>query len=229
MLADLGSPTMPEDVAGRLEDTLARLSEERQAEAASDSPGESPEGDAPLGQVVPLRRRWARIGTIAAAAVIVVGAGGVALNQFVQDDRLAESTAGSAESADDAGGGSNLAQSPTPGSPPAPSQAEAEALARELPAVRPRSFADDVSRLLDTSTARRAVPGDEKAGAQAARPTGCPGPRRPGPGTTTLPIRYDGVLSALVVHPERSGRRLVEVWDCGGQARLATAQVARQD
>ena len=87
----------------------------------------------------------------------------------------------------------------------------------------------DVTRLLGTSTARNALPdeGTEKASGQAARPAGCPGPGRPG--ATTLPIRYDGVLSALVVHPEKSGRRLVEVWDCGGQARLATAQVPQQD
>lgn len=225
LLADLGGPAMPDDVAGRLDDTLARLAAERRAESPAAAE------DSTTGQVVPLRRRWTRIGTIAAAAVIVVGAGGVALNQFLQDDGLAESsTAGAAESTDDSGG-SGLAQSPTPGSPPAPEQAESRAqlLARELPAVRLGSFADDVTKLLGTSTARRALPGDgeEKASRQAARPPGCPGPRRPG--TTTLPIRYDGVLSALVVHPERSGRRLVEVWDCGGQARLATAQVAQQD
>ena len=221
LLADLGGPAMPDDVARRLDDTLIGLSRERQAESPAEVPTSA--------QVVPLRRRWTRIGTIAAAAVIVVGVGGVALDQFLQDQGTADSATAGAESADDSGGNS-LAQSPTPGSPPAPSQAESQAqsLARELPAVRPRSFADDVTRLLGTSTARNAVPGDgQKASGQAARPAGCPGPRRPG--TTTLPIRYDGVLSALVVHPEKSGRRLVEVWDCGGQARLATAQVAQQD
>ncbi len=228
LLADLGGPAVPDDVARRLDDTLAELSRERQRQRQADD-AESPAETPTSAQVVPLRRRWTRIGTIAAAAVIVVGVGGVALNQFLQDEASVDSATAGAESADDSGG-SSLAQSPTPGSPPAPSQAESQAqsLARELPAVRPSSFADDVTRLLGTSAARNAVPGDEQeASGQAARPAGCPGPRRPG--TTTLPIRYDGVLSALVVHPEKSGRRLVEVWDCGGQARLATAQVARQD
>src|SRR6478672_12026110 len=67
LLAELGSApdaaSMPPDVAARLDETLAGLVAERE-EAPAD--------------VVPLRRRWAPRVAVAAAAVIVIGAGGVA-------------------------------------------------------------------------------------------------------------------------------------------------------
>jgi len=230
LLADVGSPALPEDVAARLEDTLAGLVAQRQEAGAPDGAASE--------RVVPLRRRWAKVGTIAAAAVIVAGAGGVAVNELVQGQVSADSaTAGRAESGaeeeGDAGAG-ELAQSPAPqdGSQDesqdgardrAQDPSAAESLARDLPAVSSRAFSTDVTRLLGTPNALRAVP-EQDTQKSAPPPAECPGPVRED--TTTLPVRYDGALAALVVHPTEDGRRLVEAWDCSGGARLAFARVA---
>ncbi len=75
---------VPADVAARLDATLVSLSADRRAGTASD--------EAPS-VVVPLRRR-SRVGSrllAAAAAVIVVGAGGVGLSQVLSSQDAAES------------------------------------------------------------------------------------------------------------------------------------------
>src|SRR6188472_3476209 len=81
LLAELGSgpdgEEMPPEVAARLEDTLALLVAERgREETAADSTGASEES---TDNVVPMRRRWGPRLAGAAAAVIVLGAGGVAV------------------------------------------------------------------------------------------------------------------------------------------------------
>src|SRR5690349_21400812 len=74
LLADLGAPrdpdaaAMPPEVAARLDETLAGLVAER---TSTEEPATT--------VVVPLRRRWAQRGAAVAAAVIVLGVGGVAV------------------------------------------------------------------------------------------------------------------------------------------------------
>src|SRR5215213_3032580 len=94
LLADLGSPqapdaaSMPPEVAARLDETLAGLVAERSTEAVP-------------ANVLPLRRRWVQRGAAAAAAVIVLGVGGVAVADLVggSADDSRTSAGGVAESA----------------------------------------------------------------------------------------------------------------------------------
>ena len=76
LLAELGSgpdgEPLPPEVAARLDDTLALLVAER-----SRAGGARPEDETTAANVVPLRRRWLPRAAVAAAAVIVLGAGGV--------------------------------------------------------------------------------------------------------------------------------------------------------
>ena len=101
LLAESGSARrserMPEEVAARLDQTLADLVAEREA----------------AGSVVPLRRRWAPRLAVAAAAVIVLGGGGVvasSLGAFDQTGQADSATSGSAAAERDT---SALAETPS--------------------------------------------------------------------------------------------------------------------
>jgi hypothetical protein len=250
LLAELGSgpdgETMPPEVAARLDDTLARLVAERAD--AGESPGDAPD-DAPdsqrTGSVVPLRRRWVSRMTTAAAAVIVLGAGGVAaanLGVFSGDSPM---SADSAESAGDSSAEKSVPEtagsdtgatsdSPTPSDS---SGREGVASAVAVPRVSAKSFASDVTALLRARTSlvtpeRRSGSGstqDQDAApegpARALEARDCAGPKITD-GAVPNPIRYDGGLAVLVVHPERDGGQLVEAWTCDGDRLLAGTTVA---
>lgn len=247
LLAELGSGPdgrpMPPEVAARLDDTLARLVAERA------STGEGPdEEEAAAGTVVPLRRRWLPRATAAAAAVIIVGAGGVTaanLGVFGNGASMSSDSGGSAdsqvaESAPDA--------SPTsPGQGDDAAGREATG-AVALPRISSGSFASDVTSLLHRRTAVNEpghspstsseagsdAPGDatgksrdlvtpeaaKRAPRDAPVSRSCPGPAITD-GAVPNPIRYDGQLAVLVIHPQRDGRQLVEAWSCSGDRRLA--------
>ena len=211
LLAELGSgpdcDTMPPAVAARLEETLARLVAERDGAPLVPVPGQ--DVDEP-GSVVPLRRRWPSRLTAAAAAVIVLAAGGVAAaNLGVFGGAGTSQKSGAAEDSTAAG---SAAQAPTasPGSDSSLTRQSADG----LPEVHSTSLASDATRLLRRRGAL-VPPGGRTSAA-------CPGPRT-GDGALTTPVRYDGRLAALVVHPEQGGHRLAEVWTCSGDSRLATA------
>jgi hypothetical protein len=248
LLAELGAgpdgEPMPPEVAARLEDTLALLVAERGRAGAAANTGND-ESDSP-GKVVPIRRRWQPRLAGAAAAVVVLGAGGVAVANFGL-------LGGSSSSADRAGAGDSTtagsspeatATSPAPGGDPL-GRREASIAGASLPAISATSFASDVKALLQ----RRAslVPPAEKLSAPdasaGAAPESSPGPTSsdqakrapagaqfhkscPGPeitdGAFPDPVRYDGDPAVLVVHPEHDGHRLVEAWDCAGDRRLAS-------
>lgn len=255
LLAELGSgpdgETMPPEVAARLDDTLARLVAERAdaGESPDDAPDDAPDSQR-TGSVVPLRRRWVSRMTTAAAAVIVLGAGGVAaanLGVFSGDSPM------SADSADSAGGSSAEKSVPeTAGSDtgatsdsPTPSDSsgrEGVASAVAVPRVSAKSFASDVAALLQAHTSlvtpeRRSASADSGSGsthdqdaapegpAQALKARDCAGPKITD-GAVPNPIRYDGGLAVLVVHPERDGGQLVEAWTCDGDRLLAGTTVA---
>lgn len=257
LLAELGSgpdgETMPPEVAARLDDTLARLVAERAdaGESPDDAPDDSPDSQG-TGSVVPLRRRWVSRMTTAAAAVIVLGAGGVAaanLGVFSGDSPM---SADSADSADSAGGSSAeksvpetagsdtgaTADSPTPSDS---SGREGVASAVAVPRVSAKTFASDVTALLRARTSLvtpERLPASAGTGsgstqdqdvapygpAQALKARDCAGPKITD-GAVPNPIRYDGGLAVLVVHPERDGGQLVEAWTCAGDRLLAGTTV----
>lgn len=96
MLADAAATEpMPAEVAGDLDDLLANLVAQRAAEADP--------------TVVPIRRaRVARRLLVAAAAVVLVGAGGLGLNQVLQDTNANHDSAASGAGVQD------LAEAPAP-------------------------------------------------------------------------------------------------------------------
>jgi hypothetical protein len=239
LLADLGAApdaaSMPPEVAARLDRTVARLVAER-ADAGRESTAASPEE--PRANVVPLRRRWATRAAAAAAAVIVVGAGGVAVANLGV-------FGGSAANDSAAGGSTSKAESlqDTASAAPSTSPLPPDALSGRVPAVGAASFDRDVARLLSDSptytangspadlpsTDTRAPQKSEDDSADGAlRATGCSGPRVTG-GAMPVPVRYDGRLAVLVIHPQRGGDRLVEAWTCSGSKRLDSTRVPVTD
>jgi hypothetical protein len=202
LLADAAATpeeTMPPDVAARLDETLAGLVAER---------------DHPT--VVPMRRRWPRGLTAVAAAVIVLGVGGVALgNLGGSSDDAASSEAGGGVAADSGDAKSLQEQAPSE----APSDALAPSLARPIRTTA-ATFAADAARIVGSpatltgSAANRRQALGDRAAPDAALAT-CPGPPRSA-GTLRLPARYDGKPAVLLVHPVEDGKRQVDAWSCVG-------------
>jgi hypothetical protein len=200
---------VPDDVAARLDATLASL----RAEWAASAP------------VVPLRRRLGPILAAAAAVIVVVG-GGFGITQTLhqssgQDSRHATAAdkASSADAGADAGGS-------TTGSAAAPVLAfTTSGFAREvagLGAARLTGLPGTTATAGD-SVSRAPAPTHGESPYEAAAPQGarsCAGPALPG--TRSIPIILDGHPAALVVHPVSAGRELVEAWSCDGTERLAS-------
>ncbi len=225
LLAELGSgpdgEEMPPEVAARLEDTLALLVAERgreETEAAADS-SEEPTN------VVPMRRRWAPRLAGAAAAVIVLGAGGVAAANL---GLLGGQGTSMSDQGASSGGGDSKAESAPDSSASSPGDDNANELADgavvSLPELSATNFAADAERLLNGRSALTAPEdtGAKQRKADARLLDSCPGPRTTA-GAVTSPVRYDGDLAVLVVRPDREGSRFVEAWNCAGDQRLAKA------
>ena len=229
LLADLGSErapdagSMPPEVAARLDETLAGLVAER-AET-----GESADSN-----VVPLRRRWSSRATAAAAAVIVLGVGGVAvanLDGFAGSDDKSTSAGGgvaadSQAESEDSGGDSGSAD---------PEQPSSGLLSPDVPALTAASFDAQVTRLVAAGEVPAPAPANamsserksDASGDDAVTDTakgGCPGPATKD-GSRHTTVMYDGSPAALVVHPPRDGTRLVEAWTCTGAERLDSTRI----
>ncbi len=246
LLAELGSgpegESIPPAVAGRLDDTLARLVAARGA-ADDSASGAAAESDATAaepavlpadqtqphqGNVVTLRRRWAARATAAAAAVIVLGAGGVTAANLWAGSSGSDSSAGDGVAEDSAGGragDSALEDLSDGGSGREGLSGKAAESARSLPRVSSATFAADVAGLL--GPARSGLASPDPAEQPSPGPTGlrCPGPGL-ADGSSTRAVVYDGTLAALVVHPVRDGRQLVEAWTCAGDRRLDAARIS---
>jgi hypothetical protein len=217
---------IPDDVAARLDTTLASLGAERAGRPV----------------VVPLRRRLAPV--LAAAAAVAVVVAGVGIARLVTDD-------GQRTTAADSAGSEALVSTPSAAAPSAraPQSATKAGGAASFASVRAfttAGFAAQVADLqvaaLDAATASTgtdtpsgpgdpatASPDDLTEAAQgrvpAAVAAACTGPARPG--TRSVPILLDGRPAALVLHPVTDGEQLVEAWSCDGAERLASASVAR--
>lgn len=145
LLAD-ARPTspVPDDVAARLEETLAGLQAERaSARAASGSTSATDSGSP---SVVPLRRRLRPRLAAAAAAVIVLGAGGVAVAQLGGNGSSGSDSASSRSAADSAG-----AAAAKPKATGSVSAAEPQALSGSgsaVPRLTTASFAADAAQVM---------------------------------------------------------------------------------
>lgn len=243
---------VPDEVAARLDDTLASLQAERAAGAA---PGTA--------VVVPLRRRLAPRLLVAAAAVVVIATGSVGIARVVSDTGGDDAmTAESATSADaDAGG------TVDPAAPRNDDSAQeldsGDAAYADVPVqLSSATFARDASRVMRAAaTASKAeAPTDDgldadspteseepfaDRGADGAAPTAppltattgrldtllrqaltaCPGPDAPG--AVTLAATLDDAPVALVFRPPTETGQLVEAWSCDGVELLASATVPR--
>ncbi|HYH71949.1 MAG TPA: hypothetical protein VD764_01940 [Nocardioides sp.] len=240
LLAELGSgpdgEPIPPEVEARLDDTLALLVAER-GRAAGGS-GEDEAGQSTTGNVVPLRRRWLPRAGAAAAAVIVLGVGGLAVANFsgLSQSEQQSSSDSAGASAPKAESGADSETGSEPGS-------DSSTAATQLPDLSAASFESDVSVLLQGRASMLASEGEAAREGEAAEepaPTsrdnalaGAPGvlPSRacPGPevtdGAAARQVRYDGRRAVLLVHPERGGRLLVEAWNCEGDQRLASTKI----
>jgi hypothetical protein len=234
---------VPEDVAARLDATLASLREERSAE------------DGPAAPVVPLRRRFARV-LVAAAAVVVVGSGGVGIAQLADHGSGSDSrsSADRAVTADRDSAGAGVAPT-APGTAPEKTPLYSALADAALPSLTTARFGQQVSRLMRTTyaaDARTSAPpttsqdrskglAGELAASQApsappvtrspapatadgAEPAvSCPGPVVPG--AITVPAVLDGAPVALVFRPSTPEEQVVEAWSCDGATLLVSATV----
>lgn len=164
LLAELGSGPdgrpMPPEVAARLDHTLARLVAERAGspEASPESSGDPDERASTADNVVPFRRRWVPRATAAAAAVVVLGAGSVAVANLgilgtgpsMSSDSAAGRSSDEKVAREGADGGS--VPNATPSSPTSgdtaliPESTTADSSA--LPEISATSFESDVTTLL---------------------------------------------------------------------------------
>jgi len=227
LLAELGSgpdgEPIPAEVEARLDDTLAMLVAER-------GRAELPEEES-ADNVVPLRRRWLPRAAVAAAAVIVLGAGSVVVANLGQTSPL-----GSNSASDSAG--ESKAEAPGSSSD-AESGADSGTEAAALPELSASTFANDVAVLLEGRRASALTPEGEAADEQSpqknrdnAKPgapealtsQACPGPRITDGAVPNL-VRYDGRPAVLVVHPESGGKQVVDAWNCAGNRKLASTTI----
>jgi hypothetical protein len=221
LLAELGSgpegDSMPPEVAARLDDTLARLVAQRDgvAEPAAGSDGD---GSPEQRSVVPLRRRWASRLTVAAAAVVVLGVGGVtAASVGLLGGDSPTGANGSADRAVTQGqdGAGGRAESDSGSGTAAEPSAPLDTAATGGAVLSASTFAADVEAFLRDQAGQGQPP--ETSG--SLRSSGCPGPTITD-GAVPSRVTYDGRPAVLVIHPLRDGRRLVEAWTCTGDRTL---------
>jgi len=189
-------PTLPAEVAERLDTVLADLVASRSEEGAAGSP---------VVPLVPRRRRWPQV-LVAAAAVSVLslGVGTVLRDGGMMSAREDAASGSAAESADrpetlsDKGAGE-----------PAPTtdqdtQGSAEMARSTVLRLRTRSLALDLQRVRDFALA---VPAGARWSAACVRPA-----------TTTgdewLPVRLDGEPAVLLLRAPTGDRRRADVYTC---------------
>lgn len=201
---------MPAPVAARLDEVIAGLASER----------------AGTTNVVPLRRRVARIGAAAAAFVLLAGGAFAASG-------LLHGSGGSADS-------SNAPQARALRSPDAPGMRQAESTGASpedksvqgltdsvmAPSLHRARLRQDVLALLGGREAARANGYD--APSRPAPLSGCRTPARTPAGATVRAVTLDGTPAVLVV-PHGTGPSIVaRVYSCDGSNVLARTTLASQ-
>ncbi|HET6563071.1 MAG TPA: hypothetical protein VFG72_14450 [Marmoricola sp.] len=226
LLAGAGGPLRtPPDVVARLDDVLAGLVAERDADAAASIPAPSA---APASLEGRRRRRWPKA-LLAAAAVV---AGGYGVTTALSGVTMSGSD--SAGSADEAAGGAGAESSGSDAGGQAmgdrvrrdgadgqagEAPANAAALRDQPPLLRADHLAEDVSRLLDDAAQqKRATDGPAQLlkGTLPPKAAACV-PSRLGPDDTWYLVRYDGRRAALVAAPPDGGTVRASVLGCDGE------------
>ena len=237
---------VPDDVAARLDETLAALQVRRSGDLAASEPS-------PLAPVVPLRRRLGPALVAAATVVAVVGLG------FGVVNAVHRSTSGSSatSSADSAAGSAAESQSGLDSAKKEPPAAAAPLTLRGVPELTTASFGPDAARVMQqiagtadylaSQSTRSPAPSDSPDGTTATSgsktleaPPVTATPRAPfgvqdsiacqGPaiaGSVTLQALLDGNRVALVFLPPTATGQEVQAWSCAGATKLASATVAR--
>jgi hypothetical protein len=202
---------VPKDVAARLDDVLAGLQAEREGTAT-----------APVTDLTARRtRRWPTV-LVAAAAVVVVGAG---IGNVMNDTRGAGDAATSGEAvAPDAGVAESAPEQDARGlsedqdgdsaSSAAPKAVLGDARTAALPRIRTGSATLDAQRIQDLALGAPVADGlvDQNAPKRSVRGScDLPSPAR---GETLVAVRFDGKRASLLFRAPDAGRRDAEVYSC---------------
>lgn len=215
-----GEP-IPDEVALRLEETLASLSRER-AETAT-APASPPPID--LGA---RRRRRITTGLLAAAAVTVVGFTVPPLLSSNSNGSSAESSAADSAGSEPTGSeGAGTSESDAAAPDPSPTDPREDSLPladADAGTVRPRSFDRDVARIVESEP--RAL---QRTEPMTPLPDWCPVRSAWGEGTL-LPVQYvvgtDAATRAvLVVRPAADGEATTDLFVCGEDEVLRSTTV----
>lgn len=164
---------VPDDVAARLDATLASLRAERPGETGTPADDEPGAGGGSV-TVVPLRRRIAPF-LAAAAAVLVVAGGAVGVTRLGGGGGSSDSSASSA--------GAASAEQSNPGSgavkAPADRQSGAAAAARALPRLTSAAFATDAAAVMRDLSAAGYAADDVSGTTPGSGPTPAPSASSP--------------------------------------------------
>lgn len=191
-------PTLPADVAGRLDEVLAGLQGER------DRPPVTPVTDLSERRA----RRWPTV-LVAAAAVAVVGVG---LGNVLQNTSGGSDNAASSADAPaaEAGGAQDSIPQPRNGA------VLGELSTSALPRVRNGSLAVDAQRIYDQSLRYKAVRGTKpEAAAGPDADAACDEPVV-GRGERLVAVRLGGERASILFRAPQDGRRRAEVYPCDG-------------
>lgn len=189
---------VPDDVAARLDRTLASLARER---------GEHQERA--VTTLASRRRRNVVSLLVAAVAVVAVGIG---LGQVVSETGGDGSNAGGASSADQESA-PFPAESPADGGTPP----KTDSSARTLPRLAQETFDGDVLALRERRTAVDGDPGSLGGGDGCERPAWGEGRR--------VPVRYDGAPAVLVFREPLDAVQPVDLFRCAADTPLRSTTV----
>lgn len=211
-----GSPTIPPDVADRLDGVLAELVGGR---AARDGGPTVPAGSDEL--AARRARRWPNVLVAAAAVAVIVAAGGAVAIRGLGSGADSQSTASS-----DAGGGDTNQEQTAPeagtASSPSPSSSSGDSDSKALgavpvPRLRSATLAQDVAALADSGPAGDLTSGRADDPGAATDSAGCATPRAP-KGADVVAVRLDGRRATLVIDPAEGGTREARVYSCADPA-----------
>ncbi|MEO5710554.1 MAG: hypothetical protein ABIQ59_12115 [Nocardioidaceae bacterium] len=216
-------PTMPADVAARLDGVLAELVQGRAGSVTA--PGSAPHDHDELARH--RSRRRLNVLVAAAAVAVIAAAGGAVVNGGLggsgsSQDSTASSQAGSGQADDQAGPQPEAAGTP---SASGSGSSSARSLAG-VPALRSGTLAADVRRVVRTAPVA-AAPNTLKD-AQGADEAKCDQPLAPR-GADVVDVRLDGDPATLVVDRATDGTREARVYSCSdGSTPVATTSVPRR-
>ncbi len=211
-------PTMPPEVASRLDDVLAELVAGRSARAASDP---APAGSDDL--AARRARKWPNVLVAAAAVAVIAVAGGAVVTRGFggSSGSSSSSSAGSAGESQQDGMSQEQVAPEAGGAPSAGNVLE--------PRLHSASLTVDVQRVVDAGPTGSLRSGEGLTGA-GARPDGaaCDLPAA-GRGAELVAVRLDGKPATLVLAAPTDGTREARVYSCAdGSTPVATTSVRQR-